>query len=51
MNEFYDRLKEYINQERNKPIGDLEEWIYEKLLIKMDEIKTELDNESPFESI
>jgi hypothetical protein len=51
MNEFYDRVKEYIDQERNKPIGDTDDWIYEKILIKMDEIKTELDNESPFESI
>ncbi|NRU52417.1 hypothetical protein [Clostridium beijerinckii] len=52
MSEFYNRLKAYINQEKDKSItGDVEEWIYEKLLIKMDEIKTELDNESPIESI
>jgi hypothetical protein len=52
MSEFYNRLKAYINQEKDKSItGDVEEWIYEKLLIKMDEIKTELDNESPFKAI
>lgn len=50
-NELYNRLKKYINQERNNPTGDMDDWIYEKILIKMDEIKTELDNESPFKTI
>jgi galactose-1-phosphate uridylyltransferase len=42
--ELYDRLKDYIDEEKNKPTtGDTEQWIYEQILSKMDEIKKEID--------
>lgn len=36
----FQKLREYINQEKDNPTtGDVEQWIYEKLLVKMDEIQ------------
>ena len=42
-NQLYNKLKEYITiQKEDVSSGDVEQWIYEKLLIKMDELMKEL---------
>ena len=36
----FDELKEYIIEEKDSPTtGDIEQWIYEKILIKMDSLE------------
>lgn len=36
----FDELREYIIEEKDQSTnGDIEQWIYDKLLIKVDEIK------------
>lgn len=41
----FQKLKEYIIEEKDKSTtGDVEQWICDKLLIKIDEIAEELDD-------
>lgn len=50
--QLYNKLKDYIiEQKDNVQNGDVEQWLYDKLLTKMDEYMEEINNESPFKAI